>query len=121
MREIECEISSASLEVHLLAASVKVAKSVDVLDGSVAPDTYPDWLLIPWAVLLTDHVRRNIHVSKIVVAIGGQKKKVFGRAIDDVLVGHAGCCVCNDAEVATGPGDECVCHLDRWFSAPAMR
>jgi hypothetical protein len=54
LREIECEIPSASLEVHLLAATVKVTKSVDALDGAVSPDTRPDWLLTFSAVLLTD-------------------------------------------------------------------
>ena len=121
LREIECEIPSASLEVHLLTASVKIAKSVDILDGAVAPDAHSDWLLTFGAVLLTDHVLLYNFISKIVVAISGEVPKVLRRAVDDILVGHAGRCVCEDAEVATGPGDECVCHLDRLVSAPAMR
>ena len=121
LREIECEIPSASLEVHLLAASVKVAKSVNILYGAVAPNTYTDWLLVPRAVHLTDQVLSGSLISEIVVTVGGEEEKVLGRAIDDILVGHAGGCACNDAEVATGPGDESVCHLDRLVSAPAMR
>ena len=120
LRKVECPVLSTRLEVHLLATSLEVAKSVDSLDGTVPPEAYADRLLTLWTIFLTGHVVLSCDVGQIVVRGLGQEPEVFSRAIDDVLLGHAGF-RSSATKVATGPSDECVCHFDRLFSAPAMR
>ena len=99
---------------------MKVAESVDSLDRTVSLEAYADWLLTHGTIGLACDVVFSCDVVQVAVRALGQEPEVIRRAVDDVLVGHAGFCACG-AQVATRPGDECVCHFDRSVSTPAMR
>ena len=120
LREVKSQVLSARFEVHLLATTVEPAKGPDSLDGTIAPEADADRFLALGTVSLASDVVFSRDIVQVAVRALGQKPEVFRRAVDDVLLGQGGFCICG-TEVAAGPGDECVCHFDRSFSAPAMR
>ena len=120
LREVKSQVLSARLEVHLLATTVEPAKRPDSLDGTIAPEADADRFLALGTVSLASDVVFSRDIVQVAVRALGQEPEVIRRAVDDVLVGHAGFCACG-AQVATRPGDECVCHFDRSVSTPAMR
>ena len=120
LRKVKSPVLSARLEVHLLATTVEPAKLPDSLDGTFLPEADADRLLALGTVGLAGDVVFSCDVVQVAVRGLGQGPEVFRRVVDDVLLGHGGFCACG-TEVAAGPGDECVGHFDRLFSAPAMR